>query len=132
MTQIYKNKTMTPKQASACCRPIDDLLDPEVFKALADPTRVQLLGCLMKCGRSCSVGEIADCCHVDISVVSRHLKMLEAAGMIEAKKSGRTVFYTARYEEVAAMLRELADAILDCCPDNSSVGKKGNCCEPKH
>src|SRR5690606_5908823 len=45
VTQIH-NHLMTPKQAAACCRPVDGLLDPEWFKALCDPTRVALLGCL--------------------------------------------------------------------------------------
>jgi glycoside/pentoside/hexuronide:cation symporter, GPH family len=33
---------MTPKQAAKCCGPVDELLDPELFKSLCDPTRLKL------------------------------------------------------------------------------------------
>src|SRR5271154_3181711 len=100
MTQITKYKPRTPKQAAACCGPIDDLLDPELFKGLCDPTRLSLLGCLAKCGRPCSVSELAECCSVDFSVVSRHLALLERSGIVESSKDGRTVFYTVKYVEL--------------------------------
>ena len=95
---------MTPKQAAKCCNPVDDLLDPELFKALCDPTRLRLLACLAKCGRACSVTEVAECCAVDLSVVSRHLAMLEKAGVLESTKEGRTVFYAVRYRQLSQTL----------------------------
>ena len=81
MTQINKHP-LTPKKAAACCGPIDHLLDAELFKALGDPTRLLLLACLAKCARPCSVTEIAACCSVDLSVVSRHLALLERAAIV--------------------------------------------------
>ena len=78
---------MTPRRAANCCGPIDDLLDPELFRALGDPTRLLLLACLAKCGRACSVTEIAECCSVDLSVVSRHLALLERAKVLFGEKS---------------------------------------------
>lgn len=105
---------MTPKQAAARSGPVDGLLEPELFRALGDPTRVGLLACLAKCGRACSVGEVAACCAVDLSVVSRHLQTLERAGVLESTKTGRTVLYAVRYEIVSRRLRALADAIARC------------------
>jgi ArsR family transcriptional regulator len=126
MTQVRKRKPpATPKQAAACCGPVDDLLDPELFKALSDPTRVSLISCIAKCGRGCSVGEVAECCAVDFSVVSRHLALLARSGVLEAKKEGRTVFYRVRYAELCRALRSLADALEDCCPG------QGSCCHGK-
>jgi ArsR family transcriptional regulator len=116
---------MSPKQAAACCRPIDDLLDPELFKALCDSTRSKLLSCLVKCGRTCSVSEVAECCSVDFSVVSRHLALLARSGILEVRKQGRTVFYRVRYRELSQALRSLADALDECCPAEASRGK---CC----
>ncbi len=124
MTQVYRHRPRTPRQAAARRQPLDALLDPGLFKALADPTRVLLLGCLIKCGRPCSVGEIAECCSVDLSVVSRHLKQLEAAGVTTTTKEGRTVLYTVRYDHVCRTLRALCDAIERCCPSDSP----GACC----
>jgi ArsR family transcriptional regulator len=119
---------MTPKQAAKCCAPVDELLDPELFKSLCDATRLRLLACLAKCGRPCSVTEVAECCSVDLSVVSRHLAMLEKAGVLESTKQGRTVFYSVRYEQLSQTLRALADAIEDCCPDAKAGARKGGCC----
>ena len=116
MTQISKRRPASPKHAAACCGPIDDLLDPALFKALGDPTRASLIACIAKCGRACSVGEVADCCSVDFSVVSRHLALLAKAGVLDAKKKGRTVSYRVRFDEVSRKLRRLAEAIDECRP----------------
>lgn len=127
MTQIRKRKPpATPKQAAACCGPVDDLLDPELFRALSDPTRVSLVACIAKCGRGCSVGEVAECCSVDLSVVSRHLALLARSGVLEAQKEGRTVLYRVRYAELCRSLRSLADALEECCPGTG--GCDGKCC----
>jgi len=127
MTQVRRRKPMTPKQASTCCGPIDDLLDPELFKSLCDPTRARLLGCLIKCGRSCSVTEVAECCSVDFSVVSRHLQILERAGILESTKAGRMVSYAVRYGHLCQTLRGLADAIEQCCPADQAATCAGGC-----
>lgn len=123
MTQRRKERPVSPAQAAACCRPIDDLLDPALFRALCDPTRAGLLACIAKCGRGCSVGEVAECCSVDVSVVSRHLALLARAGVLESEKQGRSVTYRVRYADLSATLRALADAIDECCPEG--------CCEAK-
>lgn len=128
MTQVRKSPPRTPKQAAACCRPVDALLDPEWFKAWCDPTRALLLGCLAKCGRACAVGEIAECCNVDLSVVSRHLQLLERTGLLHSTKQGRTVLYSVRYAEVCGTLRKLADALEQCCPSDAGRSGKAGCC----
>lgn len=107
---------MHPTQAAACKRPVDAFLDAEWFKALSDPTRVALLGCLIKCGRGCTVGEVATCCSVDMSVVSRHLTILHRAQILEASKRGRTVTYTVRYAKLSEKLRGMASAVQECGP----------------
>jgi ArsR family transcriptional regulator len=129
MTQLTKRRPANPKQAAACCGPIDDLLDPALFKALGDPTRVRLLGCLAKCGRGCTVGEVAECCSVDFSVVSRHLALLERAGILESSKQGKSVVYIVRYEPLSKSLHALADAILACGPAGAATTKRGACCD---
>ena len=117
----------TPRAAAACSRPVDRWLDPRFFKALGDPTRVQLLACLAKCGRPCLVGELAECCDVDLSVVSRHLQTLARAGLVEASRRGRTVAYSVAGEAICTRLRALADAIEACVPDMRGCGCTGGC-----
>jgi len=125
MTQINK-RPASPKHASACCSPIDDLLNPVLFQALSDPTRVSLLACIAKCGRPCSVGEVAECCSVDFSVVSRHLALLARAGVLDASKSGRSVSYSVRFTHLARSFRALAAAFDSCRP--SKKESASGCC----
>jgi len=124
---MSKGRPATPKQAARSRHPIDGALDPALFRALGDPTRVRLLACLSKCGRECSVGEAAECCHVDMSVVSRHLAALEAAGVLTSRREGRTVRYRVRFANLSAALRALADAVDACCPDGSRGCGEGSC-----
>ncbi len=81
---------------------------------MGDPTRARLLACLARCRRACSVGEIASCCSVDLSVVSRHLRVLERAGAVRSEKVGRVVMYEAECELMAVRLARLAEAFAGC------------------
>ena len=124
MVQIYKY-AKSPKQAALKAAPIDKLLDANFFKALGDPTRLKLLACMAKCGRGCSVSEVAECCSVDFSVVSRHLAILARAGIIESSKVGRVVTYCVRHRMIAKALSDLADAISGYC----DTGANDACCK---
>jgi ArsR family transcriptional regulator len=124
--QPFVPRPENPTEAAACCGPIDRLLDPDLFKALCDPTRAGLVACIAKCGRACSVSEVAACCSVDTSVVSRHLSMLEKAGVLFSEREGRVVRYTVRYQDLSKTLRALADAIDGCCPGDGC--DEGGCC----
>lgn len=92
-----------------------ELLSPQFFKALCDPTRLSILGDLTRIVGPSTVGRIAACCTIDLSVVSRHLATLREAGILRSEKRGKEVYYTLQAEEVVAKLRELADAIESCC-----------------
>ena len=111
MTQVTHNQSRTPKQAARRRARVDKLLDAELFKALSDPTRLALLTCLIKCGRPCSVTEVAECCSVDFSVVARHLAALARVGVLRAEKKGRTHWYVAPSAELSARFREIGSAI---------------------
>src|SRR5262245_46002081 len=128
MTQVRKRRPATPSQAARCGGPLDELLRPELFKAFCDPTRASLIACLAKCGRACTVGEVAECCSVDFSVVSRHLALLARAGVFESTKRGRTVLYRVRYRELSAVFKALATAIDECCPPCAASAGDGTCC----
>ncbi len=132
MVQVSKSRPLTPRQAARRKAPVDALLSADLFKALGDPTRLRLLACMMKCGRACGVTEVAACCAVDLSVVSRHLQILERAGVVSAAKSGRAVMYTVEFASLCNTLRSLASAIETCCPPGESCGcaEGGTCDSP--
>ncbi|MCA9286755.1 MAG: winged helix-turn-helix transcriptional regulator [Phycisphaerales bacterium] len=130
MTQVRKRAVAapaTPRQASRRRAKVDALLDPVLFKAFGDRTRASILACLVKCGRACSVSEVAECCEVDLSVVSRHLSLLARAGILDPSRTGRTVSYEVRSEEICRRLRALADAIEEWRPQAGSGGCGKEC-----
>lgn len=118
----------TPLKASRRRAAIDRLLSPELFRAFGDPTRAAIVACLIKCGRPCTVTEVAEASHVDFSVVAKHLRGLAAVGLAEASKQGRTVSYRVRCDELCAKLRSLIAAIEEWCPNMPSPSSSACCC----
>ena len=57
-----------------------------VFKAIADPTRREILGLLREGGRS--VGEVAAQFSASRPAISRHLRLLRAAGLVTTRERG--------------------------------------------
>ena len=66
---------------------VDNRLDT-VFHALADPTRRGMLAQLAL-GET-SVGELAEPYKMSLAGASKHVKVLEAAGLVARRKHGRT------------------------------------------
>lgn len=59
----------------------------EVFSALADPTRREILVALTEGERS--VSELAEPFDVSLPAISKHLSVLEGAGLITREREGR-------------------------------------------
>jgi len=114
--------TQTSKgRAASCCSNLTAAFTPRLFKALGDPNRLAILSSLATQRGPRTVSDIATCCPIDLSVVSRHLGLLRDAGIVDAEKRGRQVYYRVRYHELAATLRRLADAIEACCPHDERL-----------
>ena len=118
---IFESPTI---EQAFCCDALDGLLSPELFRALGDPNRLSLLVDLAGKNEPSTVSDIAPCCQVDYSVVSRHLATLRRAGIVQAEKRGREVYYSLQYSQLSQALRSIADAIDGCCPD-------ANQCKPE-
>ena len=82
------------------------------FQALADPTRLRILALLRI--MELSVGALAQVLGQSQPRVSRHLKILADAGVLERRKEGSWVFLTLadadRIEPMFALLDAWADA----------------------
>ena len=109
---------VTPRIAARRPARLDEVLDLPFLRAIAEPSRARLVSCLLKCGRPCSVTEIADCCELDFSTVARHLGLLARSGVLTAEKRGRTMWYDANASGLARRFRELADAIDELEPSD--------------
>ncbi len=86
-----------------------------MFKALSDPSRLGLLATLADSEGAQTVSQLAGCCPLDVSVVSRHLAILRDAGIVRADRRGKEVHYALDCSRVATFLRSLADALEACC-----------------
>ena len=76
----------------------------KVFKALADPGRRLLLDRLFE-DNGQTLGQLCERMEMTRQAVTKHLKLLERAGLIERKKQGREVFISFRGEP----LRQVAE-----------------------
>ncbi len=81
------------------------------FQALADPTRLRILALLRL--MELSVGELAQVLGQSQPRVSRHLKILSDAAVLERRKEGSWVFLTLADPERVAPMFELVDGWAD-------------------
>ena len=83
-----------------------------VFKALADPTRRQILQDLRD--GELSAGEIASRFPIKGPSVSRHLTILKAAGLVEERRDANRIMYSLVEERLALCVGDFLSAV---CPD---------------
>ena len=80
----------------------------QTLKALADPTRREILN-LLKKGKL-SAGEITDHFDITAAAISRHLSVLREADLIEDTREGKYIFYELNasvLEEILLWITEL-------------------------
>ena len=80
----------------------------EVFKAISDPTRRQVLKLLQ--GGSKTAGELAESFSITKGSLSHHFNVLKAADLVRCERRGQQIVYslnTTVFEDVAALLLDL-------------------------
>jgi ArsR family transcriptional regulator len=87
----------------------------KVMKALSDPNRVKLVKMLQK--RTMCVCEVQAALGISQPTVSKHLKILEGAGLVDRKKEGLWVNYSltngSRSPYAASLLGNLRHWLAD-------------------
>jgi DNA-binding transcriptional ArsR family regulator len=90
-----------------------------VFKALSDPTRRRVLQLLRQ--RPMSAGELADEFAVSKPTMSAHFAVLQAAGLIEAEKVGRSIVYRLKMSVLEEALMGFAQTLgWSMTPDSTT------------
>lgn len=79
------------------------------FRALADPTRIQVVSLLARHRGPMNVGEIVAAVEVGQSTVSAHLKVLAEVGFVLADRRGTATYY------------RVNDACVDCFPTAADI-----------
>ena len=89
------------------------------FDALSQETRLSALRLLVRAGPAgLPAGEIAEALDCRQNTMSAHLKVLHGASLVESRREGRSIFYSANY----ATLRELILFLMeDCCAGSAEV-----------
>ncbi|MCK5070768.1 MAG: winged helix-turn-helix transcriptional regulator [Desulfocapsa sp.] len=86
-----------------------------VMKALSDPNRVRIIKLLGR--KELCVCEIQSLLELAQSTVSKHMKLLEEAGMVEFRKDGSWIIYQLTDGEESAyakvMIKNLSDWLDD-------------------
>ena len=92
------------------------------FKALGDPTRLKILELLKARGKTCCELIARDekgLCACDIeravglsqAAVSHHMDLLRRAGLVQAEKRGRWMFYRRNEAALAGLSETIAKAV---------------------
>jgi DNA-binding transcriptional ArsR family regulator len=82
-----------------------------IFGALADPTRRQILQELKE--GELAAGEVVSRFTISAPAISRHLSILETAGLVSARREGNRILYCLEPEPLAETLGDFLSAV---CP----------------
>lgn len=80
------------------------LLAVEVFRMLAEPTRVRLLWELI--GNERAVHDLAASVGKPTPAVSQHLAKLRRSGLVETRRSGTTIFYRVANDHIEQLVTD--------------------------
>ena len=86
-------------------------MESRIFAALADPTRRQILPDL-KVGEL-PAGDLASRFTLSAPAISRHLRILETAGLLTSRREANRIYYRVEPEPLAEALGDFLDAV---CP----------------
>jgi DNA-binding transcriptional ArsR family regulator len=91
----------------------------EALSALAHESRLSVFRLLVRAGREgLPAGEIARKLDVLPNTLSANLTVLANAGLVAARREGRSVIYSADYERMSGLLGFLME---DCCNGDAAI-----------
>lgn len=107
----------------------------ESLAALAHEGRLAAFRMLVQAGpEGLAAGEIARRLHMPPNSLSANLKVLSHAGLLAFRREGRSIIYSARYDQMTQLLGYLME---DCCGGSpeicaplAEVCARAACCVP--
>ena len=89
------------------------------LSALAHPSRLAVYRLLVKAGADgLPAGEIARQIEVLPNTLSNHLTILGHAGMVQSRRDGRSIIYSADFDRMRDLLGFL---VADCCGGHPEI-----------
>ncbi len=106
-----------PVRAKGVCCPPPMPLSPgradrtvDVLKALADPTRLQMIGMLKRAQKPVCICDFTAAFNFSQPTISHHMGKLRAAGLVEVTRKGIWSYYRLR-SQLEPATRMLLDAV---------------------
>lgn len=114
---------------------MESKLAVSALSALAHEGRLAVFRMLVQAGSDgVAAGEIARRLGVPANTLSANLNVLSHAGLVDSRREGRSIIYTAAYERMAALLGFLME---DCCQGSAAICapladivNRAACCAP--
>jgi len=89
------------------------------LSALAHETRLSVFRTLVQAGaQGVAAGELARGLGVVANTMSAHLNVLDHAGLVQSRRVGRSIIYSAAYDRMTEVLAFLME---DCCAGSPDV-----------
>lgn len=112
------------KQATPAPSPLDEITADvlrrttvdaytEVFRALSEPTRVEILSLIANCDDEYPCTQLEQVLPVTKSTISYHIKILSGAGLVQVRKEGRYYHYRVRRNVVDYFLPGFLDHLAE-------------------
>ena len=103
------------------------------LSALAHPSRLEVFRLLVRAGpQGVAAGEIARATGSLANTLSANLNLLAGAGLITARREGRSIIYSAGYDRMRELLAFLME---DCCGGKpeicaplAAIAERATCC----
>lgn len=92
----------------------------KVFEAISNTTRRRILAYLSQ--TDLNAGDIAERFAMSKPTISRHLNVLENAGLITSHREGQFIIYHLNREH---LVTNMYDFLADFCPHSSKLKKEG-------
>lgn len=106
------------------------------LSAIAQEARLQVFRLLVKAGpEGMPAGDIARALDVPANTMSAQLLVLSNAGLVKARREGRSIIYAINFESMRDLLVFLTE---DCCGGRAEmcaplagIASRASCCESK-
>jgi DNA-binding transcriptional ArsR family regulator len=105
-----------------------------ILSALAQESRLAVFRLLVKAGPDgVAAGDIARKLKTAANTMSAQLLVMSNAGLVRARREGRSIIYAVDYDKMSALLLFLTE---DCCGGRPEIcaplaSVANNCCPPK-
>lgn len=116
MLAVVATTALPVRERGVCCTPVRRLRPErveqlsEALKALADPTRIEIVAILRDAKDPVCVCDLTGAFDLTQPTLSHHMAKLRGAGLVESEKRGIWVFYRLR-DDLSPAARRLVDAI---------------------